>query len=119
LCSDCLAPQLQSADDHEDQATSKGELMTIGLLATERPMSRPPRISDSDQELEKAAQAALLASGYRAVAILECTVIDGEIMLSGVVSSYFLKQIAQESVLQLKTVQRVHNSVRVKPRKDY
>lgn len=88
--------------------------MTIGLLEGSIPMSRPPLSSDPDRRLENAAQAALMATGYRTVATLECTVTDGEIVLSGIVSSYFLKQIAQEAVLQLKAVQRVHNAVRVR-----
>lgn len=71
---------------------------------------------ERDRLIEETARAALRASGYRTLADLECEVSDGHITLSGVVTSYFLKQIAQETILQIKFVERVHNAIRVKPR---
>lgn len=63
-----------------------------------------------------ACQAALVNSGYRALARLECDLVEGAVVLSGVVSTYYLKQLAQELVLRLKVVDRVHNSIQVERR---
>jgi osmotically-inducible protein OsmY len=38
---------------------------------------------------------------------------EGDVVLSGVLSSYFHKQMAQESVLSVRGVRRVHNEIRV------
>jgi osmotically-inducible protein OsmY len=93
-----------------------GETMKVVHFEEAIVMSRKLPSSDPDRQLEKRVQAALSATGYRTLAVLDCTVVDGEVTLAGVVSSYFLKQIAQEAVLQLKTVRRVHNALRVRPK---
>jgi osmotically-inducible protein OsmY len=67
---------------------------------------------DRDRRIA-AVQAALLASGHRAVARLECELVDGSIKLGGIVSSYYLKQVAQEAVMRLKIVSHVHNAIQV------
>jgi hypothetical protein len=59
-------------------------------------------VTDARGRIRDAARKALQASGYRAVAQLGCDVRDGVVVLSGYVSSYYLKQVAQESVLRLK-----------------
>jgi hypothetical protein len=69
---------------------------------------------DRDQQMRYAAEAALQASGYPAIAELECRTIDGAIVLSGTVSSYYLKQIAQAVVLRLGVVARVENRLEVR-----
>ncbi len=76
--------------------------------------SSPP-IRDSDQRILAAAQAALAACGYRAVAALKCQVTAGEVRLVGTVTSYYLKQLAQQAVLQIPLVQRVDNRIQVQP----
>jgi len=38
---------------------------------------------------------------------------DNDVVLSGVLGSYFHKQMAQESVLSVRGVRRVHNQIRV------
>ncbi len=38
---------------------------------------------------------------------------DNDVVLSGVLGSYFQKQMAQESVLSVDGVRRVHNEIRV------
>ena len=59
------------------------------------------------------ARAALQSAGYRALADLDCCVVDGSIVLSGTVPSYYLKQVAQAVVLRLATAWRVDNCVSV------
>jgi osmotically-inducible protein OsmY len=70
---------------------------------------------DPDQRIRQAAKEALSASGYRSLAAIDCQVDGGVVRLSGVVSSYYLKQVAQEVVLQLELVHSIHNSVQVRP----
>lgn len=66
------------------------------------------------QRLRDAAEAALKSSGYQAVARLGCEVLDGGVVfLSGVVSSFYHKQVAQAVVLRLNAVNRVENRVEV------
>ncbi len=89
--------------------------MTSLLADLSAPIASLPLAQDHDRRIQKDAKAALLASGYRTVAELDCKVTAGEIMLSGVVSSYYLKQIAQEVVLRLKVVRSVQNAVQVQP----
>jgi hypothetical protein len=82
--------------------------------------SPPTEKSPKDQEdspqrqIQEAAQAALRSSGYRAVARLKCDVLEGTIVLSGTVSSYYYKQIAQAVVLRLASVDRVENLIVVR-----
>jgi osmotically-inducible protein OsmY len=38
---------------------------------------------------------------------------DNDVVLSGVLDSYFHKQMAQESILSIDGVRRVHNEIRV------
>lgn len=69
---------------------------------------------DQHRRIQEAVQVALSKSGYRAIAGLQCVVIEDVIRLSGIVYSYYQKQIAQEVVLRLKEVQRIDNAVQVR-----
>lgn len=81
------------------------------------PRTMPCRAQTSftkGQRLRDAAEAALKSSGYQAVARLGCEVLDGGVVfLSGVVSSFYHKQVAQAVVLRLDAVNRVENRVEV------
>jgi osmotically-inducible protein OsmY len=70
--------------------------------------------SGCDQRIEDAIQAALAASGYPAIGALKCEVVEGTIVLSGTVSSFYLKQLAQSVVLRLEAAQFLHNRVEVR-----
>jgi hypothetical protein len=63
--------------------------------------------------LRQAAQAALCASGYRALGRLKCEVNAGVVAVSGVLPSYHLKQMAQAILLRLAHVREVKNLVEV------
>ena len=73
---------------------------------------------DADVDIRKAAQVALRSTGYRDLAKLGCHVNQGVVVLSGRVSSYYLKQLAQEAVLRLKVAFGVENSVAVQRAED-
>ena len=66
-----------------------------------------------DERLLRAARRRLRASGYPELANLDCEVIDGLVVLDGVLPSYYLKQLAQEAVLTLDDVECVRNLVTV------
>ena len=84
-------------------------------LAATRPVVL--RITDQtprDERIRQAAQAALRDSGYRSVAELKCEVIDGMVVLSGAVTTFYMKQLAQAAVLRLELVRCVENSIKVR-----
>jgi hypothetical protein len=55
-------------------------------------------------------------SGYRPVALLDCEVIQGVVVPSGVVPSFYMKQIAQTVILRLESVNGLENRVEVQQR---
>ena len=57
---------------------------------------------------------ALKASSYSPIARLDCDVADDTAILSGVVPSYYQKQLAQAIVMRLKVVDRIENRVLVR-----
>ena len=69
-----------------------------------------PRV---DEETRSRLESALRSSRYGALAKLSVEVSQGCARLSGQVSSYYLKQVAQETVLRLATVDQLDNRVRV------
>jgi osmotically-inducible protein OsmY len=56
---------------------------------------------------------ALALNPYFAGRCLDVELRESEVVLSGVLGSYFHKQMAQESVLSVHGVGRVHNQIRV------
>ena len=68
-------------------------------------------LTETDSHVCHAARTALQSTGYRDLAKLGCHVNEGVIVLSGRVSSYYLKQLAQEAVLRLKLALGIDNSV--------
>ncbi len=75
-----------------------------------------PCVSGSarDEELGYAAEAALRASGYRCLRLLECRAEGGVVTVSGLVPSYYLKQLAQARLLKLAGASGVKNLVEVR-----
>jgi len=66
-----------------------------------------------DARLGALARKALAASGYSPVSALDCHVSEGVVVLRGVVNSYYMKQIAQESVRRLGLADRIDNRITV------
>ena len=59
------------------------------------------------------AQRLLRKSAYKQLHRIECELIDGTLFLRGQVTSFYLKQIAQQSVRELNGVGRIYNFVQV------
>ena len=81
---------------------------TEASSATRRYNEVPP-IDSMSLEVERA----LHGSSHCGLRGVRCQFVDGSVTLSGVVVSYYLKQIAQTIVGRLPHVRRVHNQLRV------
>lgn len=63
--------------------------------------SRRPSIPESpDACLRTVVHSALKSTGYRVLSLLVCEVTGDTIVLSGVVTSFYLKQVAQSAALR-------------------
>jgi osmotically-inducible protein OsmY len=71
------------------------------------------RAHDSRPRLHAEVHHALAKNPYFAGRTLAVELRENEVVLSGVLGSYFHKQMAQESVLSVHGVARVHNEIRV------
>jgi hypothetical protein len=78
----------------------------------------PSTTAHRDAELQALARQALDNSGYRVLSRLECTLVDGAVVLSGVVSCFYHKQIAQAAVwraiVSLDIASRLENRIDVR-----
>jgi osmotically-inducible protein OsmY len=79
--------------------------------ATRNVLSLPS--SHHDDALHDRVTRVLKASGYRPLAGLSCRVHRGVVELAGVVPTFYLKQLAQETVLRVDQVNEVKNQVQV------
>ena len=57
----------------------------------------------------------LASTGYAALRNITCRVCDGVVELRGNVPSYYLKQMAQVTVLRVADIREVHNQLEVAP----
>jgi hypothetical protein len=73
----------------------------------------PEGPADADDRLAAAAAARLRSSGHRPLWYLRCEVRDGVVVLSGVLPTFYLKQMAQTVLLRLAEVRGVKNLVEV------
>ena len=64
---------------------------------------------EHDAFLLSAVKDVLEATGYRSVGRVRCEVSNGVVQLSGDLPSYFLKQVAQETVRQVKGIRGIEN----------
>jgi osmotically-inducible protein OsmY len=64
-----------------------------------------------DERLRENALSFLKSSGYRSLWELQCEVLDGIVTLSGMVSSFYLKQVAQALVLRMDAVKGIQNRI--------
>ena len=71
------------------------------------------RSSDVRRQLHSEVHNALASNPYFAGRKVRVELREDEVVLSGVLGSYFHKQMAQESVLCVDGVRRVHNQIRV------
>lgn len=67
---------------------------------------------DEESVAEEARQK-LQATGYRPIACLECRFAAGTLTISGVLQSYYHKQVAQAAVKSIEGVDRFVNNIKV------
>jgi hypothetical protein len=77
------------------------------------PPSQVQRVSQPDGHLLCTAIAALQSTGYGHLRQLACEVNDGVARISGVVPSFYLKQVAQTALLTVADLKGVTNLVEV------
>jgi hypothetical protein len=75
---------------------------------------KPDSDSQVDDSVPTAARAALRGSGHIALTGLDCHLVEGAIVLSGSVPTYYLKQLAQSVVLRMRPDLRLKNCVVVR-----
>jgi hypothetical protein len=69
--------------------------------------------AESSNLLHDAVIAALRSSGYRLLGNLECEVREDLVTLTGVLPSFYLKQVAQTIAMGVAQVREVRNGVKV------
>jgi osmotically-inducible protein OsmY len=102
-----------ATDDHtlfESLLESHGSSAYDDLLAVP---FREGAISISDAALTGAIGQSLRATGYPALRNVEIGVSEGEVVLTGRVPSYHLKQLAQATAQQFLQVRGITNSIEV------
>jgi hypothetical protein len=83
-------------------------------MTAENSLLAPQSPAEADARLGAAAAALLRASGHRPLQSLCCEVRDGVVILSGVLPTFYLKQLAQTVLLRLGQVRGVKNLVEVR-----
>jgi hypothetical protein len=71
--------------------------------------------SERSDLLHDAVIAALRSSGFRFLRNVECKVLDDLVILTGVLPSFYLKQVAQTIAMGIDQVREVRNMVEVDP----
>jgi hypothetical protein len=74
----------------------------------------PPRLSTLKWTVLESARASLKSRPYRALWSVECELDGSVLVLKGVVQSYFLKQLAQAAVSEIRGVERIANNIVVR-----
>lgn len=82
------------------------------LSAIERPAIAETAAS---RNVQAVAQAALSACPYREVQKVTCLVSDGVLILTGTVSTFYLKQVAQTILMNIEGVNHIANALTVCP----
>ncbi|QDT91665.1 BON domain-containing protein [Gimesia algae] len=65
--------------------------------------------SSPDRQLKLRIRRILHSAGYAALNAIRIEVHHGEVYLEGIVTSYFMKQMAQVRILSLNEVRKIHN----------
>ncbi len=69
---------------------------------------------DANSQLQRRVKTALTSSDYLPLHDIKVEACDGVVTLSGKVSRYYLKQVAQTTVLGVSGVNRLHNGLVVR-----
>lgn len=80
-----------------------------------QPVLRDPNSQpgDPDGSLYSEVTIALSTAGYNSLRLIKATVRQGTVHLTGTVDSWYLKQVAQETVMQITGRGRVRNELSV------
>lgn len=84
------------------------------VLDDPRNGTRQPQAKDQPDRASSEIASRLAASGYPPLQHLRCETIDGVVVLSGTVPSYYLKQMAQTVAGKAAAVQQVENRLEVR-----
>ena len=93
-----------------------GKLQTLRIpaLAGRTPVSKSA--DHKDHPVVAEARSRLRSTGYTSVGRVECRFDDGTLVLTGKVTSYYQKQIAQAAVMPIEGVSRLVNDIEVRSR---
>lgn len=83
------------------------------MIVPSRTMNEHRHVTHRDRQMHAAAMEVLSSSKYGALRSLNCRVFDGVVEISGTVSSFYLKQLAQAAMLRLNPNSPVRNLVEV------
>lgn len=72
-----------------------------------------PRTTKDDQEICNRISQTLQASGYQSLASIDISSVAGHVRFQGRVPSYYLKQVAQQSVIGMEDVESIDNDLTV------
>lgn len=84
------------------------------MIASPRLTPQQQFSSDSDRQLHAAVTEVLASSKYTPLRMLSCHVQEGVVEVSGIVGSFYLKQLATTALLPLSSDGRLHNLVEVR-----
>lgn len=71
------------------------------------------RLRPVDRSIRDNVHRALRESGYAPLREIQCDVFDGVVELTGNVPSFYIKQLAQTTVLRLEQIRGINNRLRV------
>ena len=83
------------------------------MIASPRHLRQPSFVSDRDRQLHAAAVEILSNSQYTPLRQLNCRVTEGVVEITGTVSTFYLKQLAQAAMLRIREAGGVQNLVEV------
>ena len=83
------------------------------MIATARESQELEVVAHRDRQIYVAAREVLSSSKYGALRSLNCSVHEGVVEISGTVSTFYLKQLAQTAMMQLNPSGHVRNLVEV------
>ena len=84
-----------------------------GTIRSLLPPKQGTGLSKEKQTVQVEAQSRLRKSGYRELHLISCDFHEGVLTLRGRISSFYLKQVAQELIRRLDGAEEVNNRLEV------
>jgi hypothetical protein len=82
------------------------------MIAPSSISENPPQASGDDYRLRQTVIRGLRNSGYSSLLKISCEVFDGEVVVGGIVPSFYLKQMAQTIIMRIGQI-RIKNNLNV------